>query len=161
MRVFLLTTPKYYEAYQIIIILNMLYATYFFGKQPQLILAKKTKLISLLSLISILLNIIINFPLIKLYGIIGAASGTFFSGMIIAIISFYYAQKYAKIEYNKYVYLIFILFQISMILTLAITALEISYKSVLLLKLMIILLFIWVGLKSKLINKMTLKKILK
>ncbi len=159
--VFLLTTPKYYDAYQIIIILNMLYATYFFGKQPQLILAKKTKLISLLSLISILLNIIINFPLIKIYGIIGAALGTFFSGMIIAIISFYYAQKYAKIEYNKYVYLIFILFQISMILILAITALEISYKSVLLLKFMIILLFLWVGLKSKLINKMTIKKILK
>ena len=41
--VILLTTSTYYDTYPVIIILNMLYATYFFGKQPQLILAKKNE----------------------------------------------------------------------------------------------------------------------
>ena len=158
--VFLLTTPEYYEAYQIIIILNMLYATYFFGKQRQLILAKKTKLISILSFVSIILNIVINYPLIKIYGIVGAALGTLFSGLIMAIISFYYAQKFCKISYNKAVYFIYGLFQISMLLILYLSTFQVfSYISLLLVKLCIIILFIWLGFKLKIIDKKFIKTI--
>ena len=38
--IFLFTTPAYHNAFPIITILNMLYATYFFGKQRQLLLVK-------------------------------------------------------------------------------------------------------------------------
>ena len=158
--IFILTTPKYYEAYQIIIILNMLYATYFFGKQPQLILAKKTKLISFLSLLGMSLNIIINFPLIKFYGVIGAALGTFLANMITSFISFLYAQKYAKIEYNKFVYFIFIYFQFSLAFILCVSILNLSYLSILIFKIIIISGFVWLGFKSAIISKRKIKELI-
>tara|TARA_B100001029_G_C14895705_1_gene357979 strand:- start:16 stop:738 length:723 start_codon:yes stop_codon:yes gene_type:complete len=159
--IYLLTTPSYYNAFPIVIILNMLYATYFFGKQPQLLLAKKTKLISFLSLIAVGLNIIINIPLIKLYGIMGAALGTFFSGIIVACISFYYAQKHAKILYNKHVYLMYVLFQISMFVILFMWGFEVTYFLIIIIKLTILMGFLWLGFKFKMVDKKSIKKLLK
>lgn len=124
---FVLTTPLFYDAYPIILILNMLYTTYFFGKQPQLLLAKKVKLISLLSFLSVFTNILISIPLIRIYGIMGAALGTFSSGMLSSLCSFYFAQKYAKIEYDKQIYFVFCLFQVIMLLLLVIWYFKLNY----------------------------------
>ncbi|MDC1402483.1 oligosaccharide flippase family protein [Flavobacteriaceae bacterium] len=143
--IFLLTTPTYYDAYPIVIILNMLYASYFFGKQPQLLLAKKVKIISFLSFLSVLLNILVNIPLINLYGFIGAAWGTFFSGILTALISFYYSQKYAKISYDRPIYIFYILFQISMLIVLLIWHYEINYSYGVLIKGFVLLTFLGLG----------------
>lgn len=147
--VFLLTTSAYYDAYPIIIILNMLYATYFFGKQPQLILAKKMKLISYLSFLSIVLNLIFNVPLIYYFGIMGAAWGTFFSGMLIALISFIYAQKYAPIEYSRFSYKSYLYFQFFMLCVLILWYFDISYVYSLLVRIVLVSVFIVMGLAKQ------------
>ncbi|MDB9823857.1 oligosaccharide flippase family protein [Flavobacteriaceae bacterium] len=99
--IYLLTTPEYYDSTPIILILTMLYASYFFGKQPQLLLVKKTGLISFLSIFTVGLNVLLNIPLIYFYGIYGAAWGTFISGIISSGIAFFFAQKHLPIHYAK------------------------------------------------------------
>ena len=91
---FILTAREFHDASPIITILCLLYGFYFFGKQPQLLYAKKTGLISFLSIVSILLNIAFNIPMINHFGIIGAAWATLFAGIFSTIISFYFGQKY-------------------------------------------------------------------
>ena len=154
--IYLLTTPSFYDAFPLIVILNMLYATYFFGKQPQLLLAKKTKLVSYLSFISVILNIIFNLPLIHYYGIIGAAWGTFFSGITIALVSFYYAQKYAKIVYDNLIYISFILFQLCMIAVLILWYYKFDYGFSLSVRIFLLLLFMITSYKFKIVNKVYL-----
>ena len=56
---FILTTSEFHTAYPLIIPLVMIYGIYFFGTTGQLLLAKKTKLISKLSLGALFLNIIL------------------------------------------------------------------------------------------------------
>jgi O-antigen/teichoic acid export membrane protein len=150
--VILLTTPAYYDSYPIIVILNMLYATYFFGKQPQLILAKKMKLISYLSFLTIFINMLFNIPLIYFFGIIGAAWGTFFSGMFVASISFYFGQKYAFIAYNKFSYQSYLLFQLFMFFVLILWYLNPSYELSLLIRIALVFIFIVMGFSQKLMR---------
>ena len=150
--IYALTTPDYYEAYPIIIILNMLYATYFFGKQPQLMLAKKMKLISYISFLSILFNILFNIPLITFYGIMGAAWGTFLSGIFTASISFYFAQKYALIEYSKFSYKSYLFYQLFMLFFLMLWYFDANYLLSLLFRISIVLIFIGMGLSNKLMR---------
>ena len=150
--VILLTSPAYYEAYPIIVILNMLYATYFFGKQPQLILAKKMKLISYLSFLTIFINVLFNIPLIYFFGIIGAAWGTFFSGMFVAAISFYFGQKYAFIAYNRFSYQTYLLFQFFMFFVLLLWYINASYGLSLLIRIALVFIFIVMGFTQKLVR---------
>lgn len=159
--VLLLTTPAYYNAYPIIVVLNMLYASYFFGKQPQLILAKKMKLISYLSFLTILINVLFNIPLIYYYGIMGAAWGTFFSGIFMASISFYYAQKYAPIEYSRFSYQSYLLFQLFMFFVLILWYLNAGYGLSLLIRIALVFIFIAMGFTQKLIRGQFLEILLK
>jgi O-antigen/teichoic acid export membrane protein len=101
--IFLLTPKSYHGATDIVIILSMLYGSYFFGKHPQLIFAKKTYLSSILNLVSIVLNVAINIPFIMKWGAVGAAWGTLTAGLISGVISFVVSQKYYEIkwEYKK------------------------------------------------------------
>ena len=108
----ILTPREYHGAADIVTILALLYVTYFFGKQPQLIYAKKTFLISALSVGSIGLNIIINIPFIVQWGAVGAAWGTLVSGLITGGVSFFLGQRYYQIfwEYGKIGLILLILF---------------------------------------------------
>jgi len=74
----------------------------FFGKinSMQFLYAKKTFTISLISILSLSFNIIINIPLISEYGVTGAALGTLISSISILIISFNLAQKCFYIEWE-------------------------------------------------------------
>ena len=159
--IYVLTTPDYYEAYPIIIILNMLYATYFFGKQPQLMLAKKMKLISYLSFFGILFNILFNIPLITFYGIMGAAWGTFLSGIFTASISFYFAQKYALIEYSKFSYKSYLIYQLFMIFVLILWYFDANYLFSLLFRISLVLIFISLGFSNKMMRNQFAEILLK
>ena len=108
----ILTPKEYHEAADIVTILSLLYVTYFFGKQPQLIYAKKTFLISILTVGTIGLNVLINVPLIIQLGVIGAAWGTLISGLIMGAVTFFLAQHYYRInwEYGKIGLIFLILF---------------------------------------------------
>lgn len=101
--IILLTPESYHGAIEIVSILSMLFATYFFGKQPQLTYAKKTSITSWLTLVGIVFNILINIPFIYFWGMIGAAYGTLLAGLISGSISFIVSQRYYEIkwEYSK------------------------------------------------------------
>ena len=95
----------------------------------------------------------INFPLIHYYGIIGAAWGTFFSGLTVAFVSFYYAQKYAKIVYDNLIYIFFILFQLCMVAVLILWHYKFDYGFSLSIRIFLLLLFIITSYKFKIVNK--------
>jgi len=106
-------TPKdYHGAVDIVTILSLLYVTYFFGKQPQLIYAKKTILTSVLTVVSIGLNVMINIPFIYQWGAVGAAWGTLIAGLITGAVAFGLSQHYYRIywEYGKIGLILLILF---------------------------------------------------
>jgi O-antigen/teichoic acid export membrane protein len=109
--IFILTPQSYQGAADIIIVLSMLYGSYFFGKQPQLIFAKKTFMTSILTLVSIMVNVAVNIPFILKWGAIGAAWGALTAGVISGTISFIISQKYYRIfwEYKK-IWVIFLIF---------------------------------------------------
>ena len=103
--VVLLTPKDFHDASLIISILSILNVFYFFGKQGQLIFAKKSALISVLSFGTIVFNILLNIPMILYYGVFGAAWATLISGVMSSIASFYFAQKYTPIVWeNKIIY---------------------------------------------------------
>lgn len=59
---------------------------------------KKTKMLALITLLSAILNIILSWYLIKLYGIIGAAYATFISFLFMFfLVYFMYIRKYKKL----------------------------------------------------------------
>lgn len=97
----ILTPPSYHKSIEVVTILSLLYASHFFGKQPQLIFAKKTGIISIMTLTSIFINILINIPFIKLWGYMGAAYGSLLSGIIINVISFNVSQRYFFIHWER------------------------------------------------------------
>lgn len=107
----ILTPPSYHGAIDVVIVLSMLMGSHFFGKQPQLLYAKKMFLSSVMTLVRVGLNIGINIPFILMWGAIGAACGAFTAGMIGNIISFVVAQHYYRIgwEYRK-IGMIFLIF---------------------------------------------------
>ena len=97
----ILAPEKFNSAANIILILSLSRAILFFGKQKQLIYAKKTKLLLILNIIGIILNITLNTFFIIKYGAIGAALATLITVIISSIIHFYYAQKYFYIKWEK------------------------------------------------------------
>lgn len=106
--------PKSYGwGYIVVVLLTLYYSLLFIGKVngEQLIFAKKSWLTSGLSLVNIIVVITISYPLVILYGAIGAALGMLVSGIIMGIISFFFADKYAPIfwDYKKILYLFLII----------------------------------------------------
>ena len=71
-----------------------------FGKIPQLLYAKKTYLITFITILNIALNIGLNLYLIPKYGLFGAAFATFLAGGLTGLYSFYLSQKYSPIKWN-------------------------------------------------------------
>lgn len=107
--VFFFLPDEYEKSSSIISILSFTYLIYFFGKIPQLLFKKKTVLITILSMISILTNIILNLYFISEFGIIGAAYATAIAGSLSTLLRFYFGQKYFFINWDwKYLGIIII-----------------------------------------------------
>lgn len=150
----ILTPESYHGAIDIVIILSMLYGTYFFGKQPQLIYAKKTFVTSILTLVSIGLNIVINIPFILHWGVIGAAWGTLLAGIISGSISFFVSQHYYKIkwEYGKII-AIFLIFFCAAIILLFLRYLNVQYHIRVIFKLIIFSCYWYLGISLNILTK--------
>jgi len=152
--IIILTPVSYHGAINIVTLFSLLYVTYFFGKQPQLIYAKKTGITSLLTLLSISLNIVINIPTIYLWGVEGAAWGSLVAGIISGSIAFRISQKYYKIvwEYPKLL-LILGSFFVFALLSLAFLKLQIFYELRLSAKIGFLLIFALIGYRLKIVSK--------
>ena len=149
-----LTPPSYHGAINITILLAMFYLPMFFQTQPQLLYAKKTFLITLLSSFGILLNIALNIPFIKSWGAQGAAWATFISGMITSIISFAFYQKYYPIHWQyKKIGPIFVLFLLTGLLLISMREIHMDYAVRFVVKLGFLVSFLYCGLKINVLTR--------
>jgi O-antigen/teichoic acid export membrane protein len=152
--IFILTPKAYHGATDIVIILSMLYGSYFFGKQPQLIFAKKTYMSSILTMISIALNVAINIPFIMKWGAVGAAWGALTAGLLSGAISFVISQKYYEIkwEYKKIgaIFLVFFGASIGMVL---LRNAMIAYEFRLIFKGLALASYLYLGMMLNVVNK--------
>ncbi len=150
----ILTPNSYHSAIDVVNILAMLFASYFFGKQPQLVYAKKTMLTSWLTLTSIGLNIAINIPFIYYLGVIGAAWGTLTAGLISGAISFIISQRYYEIkwEYGKILtmYLSYFTFAI---LTISLRNYQVPYELRFGIKILCVIYFLYLAKKFSYLTK--------
>ena len=162
---FIILLPRsYHDGINVVIILTIFYASMFFGKVsgPQLIYAKKTHITSLLTLISIMINILFNIPMIILWGTIGAAVATMLAGIISVTISYKVAQRYIpiKFEWNMMVRIISIFIAaVSWTILTRVFLLE-EYWIRLIGKIALIMLFIWMGMRYKIISVESIRKTL-
>ena len=72
----ILTSESFHKGAPIVSLLSYYMPFIFLVNKPQLLYAKKTGLISIITLMSIIMNIGFNIPLIHYYGIYGAAIAT-------------------------------------------------------------------------------------
>lgn len=151
---YILTPTSYHGAVDIITVLSLLYVTYFFGKQPQLIYSKKTAITSYLTIFNIVLNILINIPFIKYWGAEGAAYGTLLAGILSSLVTFYYSQKYFNIvwEYEKIIFVFFSLFVFAFVI-IVLRKLEVVYYFRLIVKIFFATLYILMGFYFNIISK--------
>ena len=151
--IMILTPESFHGAIDIVIILSMLYGSYFFGKQPQLLFAKKTFISSLLTLFRIALNIVINIPFIMKWGAIGAAWGMLVAGLISGSISFIVSQHYYTIKWEyKKILSIFIIFFISSVIILLFRFFMLDYSIRLIAKVIFLGSYLYLGAKIKVIT---------
>jgi O-antigen/teichoic acid export membrane protein len=150
--IFLMAPNEYSSGSIIITLLSILYGSFFFSKQNQLIFAKKTWLISILTLFGISLNVLINYIFVYRWGFIGVAWGTMLSGLISGFISYVYSQKSYRIKWELYTYIIFIYFVVSSLAWIFLMYFNVSYEIKIMFKLILFLGFILIGFYTKIIS---------
>jgi len=152
----LLTPVSYHDAIPIITILSMYYGFLFFGKINgiQLIFMKKTHITSILTIVSMGFNIGLTILLVMKFGVIGAAWALLLAGLISGSISFAVAQHYYKIawEYKK-IGIIFLIFFASSILIIILRNTFVVYPIRLVIKLVFLAWYVYIGFKIKLITR--------
>jgi O-antigen/teichoic acid export membrane protein len=151
--IFVLSPEPYWGATDVVIVLSMFYGSLFFGKQPQLVYAKKTYITSILTFVGIALNVSINIPFIMAWGTIGAAWGTFTAGILSGVISFLVSQHYYRIdwEYRRLV-MVYGIFFFSSLTLLLMRYFEINYMIRLASKGLILSLYTYLGVKLNVLS---------
>ena len=99
----LLTPAEYHGAILVVIILSMYYGFLFWGKinSVQLLYKKRTGTLSLLTLLTIALNILLGIPMIKLWGAEGAAWNMFLVGLLSGSVTNCVAQNSYRIRWEN------------------------------------------------------------
>lgn len=141
-----LTPSTYHGAIPVVNLLVISYGIMFFAKMPQLSYARKTFVTSLLTLLSLGLNVAFNIVLIRRWGAIGAACGTASSGLVAGAIGLVVRQHYYPIrwEYRK----LAVMFGVFIAGALAAEALRsagVSYSIRLVVKSGLVGAFVWLG----------------
>jgi O-antigen/teichoic acid export membrane protein len=151
--IYIFSDSKFYEAANFISIIILLTSTYFFGKIPQLVFKKKTKIISNLGVLTFILNFILGLPMAIYFGTYGVVFSSLCSGLISLFTYLYYSQKYYKIYYNwNGVLFIFGILYFGTILVLSLN--NLPYSFLLLIKITLITILFLYGLKMNYIEFM-------
>lgn len=94
-----LTTGDFRMAAPIVSLLALSYGVMFFGKVPQLTVARKTWLTSVLTVISLGLNIAINLYTVPRWGAMGAAGGTLLATLLSTVMAMALGQRVCPIDW--------------------------------------------------------------
>jgi len=156
----ILTPVSYHGAVPIVTILSMYMGFLFFGKITgmQLIFSKKTPIASLLTFVSVGLNVALNIPLIMRFGAVGAAWATLLAGLISTSLGIIVAQHYYKInwEWNKVAWIMGTFF-IGATIIASMNLLYAPYLWSLPVKLTSMAVFLALGVKYRIISKENLR----
>lgn len=95
-----LTPAAYHGAVPVVNLLTLYYAVMFFGKQPQLVYAKKTYLLSVMTMIGLAANVAFNVIGIRQFGLLGAAAGTLLAGVVTVALHNAIAMRFYRIEWE-------------------------------------------------------------
>lgn len=95
----LVAAPEYFAAAPVLTLLAINYAFMFFGKQPQLTFARKTGLISVISMFSVFLNALCVYVGARTGGAVGAAGGLLVANVSTNAVNLWLAQRFAPIAY--------------------------------------------------------------
>ena len=100
------TTPQYLGAYIVTPFLAAYVAIFYIGLQMSqgIHIAKKTIYFTAISIITAIVNIGLNFLLVPLYGMVGAAVATLLGSIIWCILLIFISQKYYHMMYKYYAY---------------------------------------------------------
>ncbi|WP_235611272.1 oligosaccharide flippase family protein [Pseudoalteromonas luteoviolacea] len=99
--VWLFGSEEYYSAITVLpvlVIASLINGMYIFF--PGLFIKKKTKLISIVTLSSALLNVILNYLLIPVWGILGAAYATLISSILLLLLFYKLGNQHYEISYS-------------------------------------------------------------
>lgn len=140
-----LAPASYAGALGITTLLAVHFALLFFGKQPQLLHAKKTGIVSALSSATVLLSAGAMWLFATRYGAIGAAAGTALVGALMTLVVVFVSQRYYRIEYERgklalmYGFLVLALGLVHVVLR------DFAYPALLLIKTVLLALYAWGG----------------
>jgi O-antigen/teichoic acid export membrane protein len=100
--IFMFFPEVYSSGFKILTVLCLYYSILYLSKiiGQQLLFAKKTWLISGLSILTIFVHILVTYPLVVRYDALGAAVGTVLASFIMGLVSFYFAQKYSYLHWK-------------------------------------------------------------
>ena len=99
--IILFTTEAFYNSHSLSVILVMaIFLSNMYIFAPGIWIAKKTKLVVLITVISAILNTILNYTLIPLTGVSGAAYATLISAMAAFLLFTIFGYKYYPIPYK-------------------------------------------------------------
>ncbi len=144
--IWLLAPQSYAGAAAVTNVLVMYFAFTFFGKQPQLLYAKRIGLVSVLSSLSVLLNAAAMWFFATRYGVVGAAIGTVIAGMLTTSLFVSVSQRHYRIEYERRkLLLIYAYFVCGLAATCLLQATELAYPLRVVVKVAILAGYGWIG----------------
>ncbi len=157
----MLTPNEFHPAANLVVILGMYTSILFFGKIPQLMYKKKAYVITIISIMTVGIGFVFTYILAYKFLIIGAALGTFISGIITGCLYFFYSQKAYKIywETEKIISFYFTFFLGGTIL-IAGDLVGISYHYLAAIKVLVFSVYILLGFNYKIVSTNLLKKII-
>jgi len=124
----LLAPAPFHGAIPIVSVLAAYYGLLFFGKQPQLIFAKKTGIISILSILGLVTNVVLVVLGVRFFGVVGAAWGTLAAAIVTLFLRHIIGQRYYEIrwEYRRVASMLAVLFG-STLLMVVVRGLDLPY----------------------------------
>ena len=161
--VYLIAPPSYYKAIDIIIIVAAGIATYVFGMYTgvQYAYSKKAYLIFPISVVSSLVNVVINILLIPHLGLIGAGISTVITYFVLNGLGTIIGQKLYRIGYEwKTILMIFAVVTAAAISILFLRRIAFYGLYLYLVKLGFIGLFIWTGVKAKIVTRDSIRRVM-
>ena len=149
---------EYLNAVYVVIVLSIYYISLFFGKitGPQLIFAKKTYIVPLLTLAGVFVNVALNVPFIIEWGIVGAAWATTITGVLMTGVGYFIAQRYVRISWHvRKFLLLYGFFLLGVVFALVDYGKLISWEGVIivLIKFSLVSLYIYLGFRLAIINR--------
>lgn len=152
----LLMPPMYHDAIPVTSVMALYFGFMFFGKinGEQLVFMKKTKITSILTIVSLMLNVLFILIFVKRFGVVGAAWGMFVGSLVSGAVAFVMAQHYYRIKWEyKKMTAIFGSFFIFSVLVILLREWGIDYFFRLFCKLSFILGFFYLGIKIRVVSK--------